>query len=77
MPSDAVLSHGEKLVFIPDEGIACEFFLDGEKLSDITQTIFQESGNYTITLYNHAEDKERSVNFVILDEVVNDFKGYR
>ena len=77
MPSDAVLSSGRSIHFTPEEGVSFEVYHNGKPVEDTSQTEFKESGEYILTLRNHAESRERSVRFVILDTYVNDLQEYR
>lgn len=77
VPSDAVLSKGRSLEFSFDEGVTYEFYFNDEPVEDASRTVFEESGEYLLTICNHAEARERSVRFVILERVVNDFSEYR
>ena len=77
VPSDAVLSSGRSISFTPEEGVSFEVYHNGKPVEDTAQTEFQESGEYILTLRNHAESRERSVRFVILDPQVNDLLEYR
>ena len=77
VPSDAVLSSGRSISFTPEEGVSFEVYHNGKPVEDTKQTEFKESGEYILTLRNHAESRERSVRFVILDPQVNDLLEYR
>ena len=77
VPSDAVLSNGKIIQFAPDEGVTIEVQYDGKAVEDTKQTEFTEPGEYILTMFNHADSRERSVRFVILDEKVHDLKEYR
>lgn len=77
VPSDAVLSSGRIIQFTPEEGVSFEVYHNGKPVEDTSQTEFKESGEYILTLRNHAESRERSVRFVILDAYVNDLQEYR
>ena len=77
VPSDAVLSSGRSIQFTPEEGVSFEVYHNGKPVEDTSQTEFKESGEYILTLRNHAESRERSVRFVILDAYVNDLQEYR
>jgi hypothetical protein len=77
VPEGAVLSNGESLQFIPDEGITCEIYFEGELMENDILTEFRESGEYLITMHNHAEAKERSARFVILGDPVSNLREYR
>lgn len=77
VPEGAVLSYGEGLQFILDEGVSCELYFEGDLIENDISTKFHESGEYLITIHNHAEAKERSARFEILDEQVSDLREYR
>ena len=77
VPSDAVLSSGRTIEFIPEEGVSVEVYRNGKLIEDTNQTEFEEAGEYLITMHNHAEARDRSVRIVILNEQVNDLKEFR
>ena len=77
VPSGAMLSNRRTIQFTPDEGVTYEMFYNGEPVKDTSKREFQESGEYLLTLYNHAESKEYSVAFCILDETENDVREFR
>lgn len=77
VPEGAVLSNGESLQFSPDDGISYELYFNGKLVDDDGSTPFQDSGEYVIIMQNHAEAKERTARFVILNESVNDLKKFR
>ena len=77
VPYDAILSSGRSIRFTPDEGVSVEVYYNGKPVEDTKQTEFKDAGEYLITLYNHAESRERSVRFLILNERENDLKEFR
>ena len=77
VPSDAVLSNSRSIKFTPEEGVSFEVYYNGDLVEDTNQTEFKESGEYLLTFYNHADAKEGSAHFVILDAKVSDLKDYR
>lgn len=77
VPSGAVLSKGYSISIEPESGLTCEMYLDGEALADKSQTTFRESGTYTLVISNEADNHERQVDFIILDDLVGKaFEAY-
>ena len=77
VPSGAILSPGYKISIEAEEGIRYVMYLNGQAVSDPQQTIFSDSGVYTLMIYNDAQNKERQVEFRILNDVMGAaFKEY-
>jgi hypothetical protein len=70
VPSGAILSPGYKISIEAEEGIRYSMYLNGEPVADTSQKIFGESGLYTLLIYNDAQNKERQVEFRILNDVM-------
>ncbi|MBR5229592.1 MAG: hypothetical protein IKW01_01950 [Firmicutes bacterium] len=77
VPSGAVLSLGYKISIEAEEELRYTMYLNGLPIADPQQTVFNESGAYTLMVYNDAQTIEKQFEFRILSDVMGvAFKEY-